>query len=206
MRSWGEVGLFGYTSSIFSLVYSHFFYDTMLMMMVAMRWSENIFRKRSVIFKRRWRQKIYIDMLSLTPQTIAPSFLWSTMNALCTATFFCLRAWDDITWRNIHVYKFCSLYHSWTLELKKWARNINIVIEWIDERAFLPLFEVIAYIRVYWRIKKIERERGKYLLPLKNVKFFIRLRGKIKKWKGAIGWGKRFVGWDVLVNFFRDFN
>lgn len=60
----------------------------------------------------------------------------------------------DITWRNIHVYKFCSLYHSWTLlNTKKWARNINIVIEWIDKRAFLPLLRWLhtsEWIEDFW--------------------------------------------------------
>lgn len=75
-----------------------------------------------------------------------------------------------------------SSVHYITVELlnfKKWARNINIIIEWIDERGFSSAFEVIAYIRVYWRELKNRKSEKKKISKwgsIKNVKFF-RLRG-----------------------------
>lgn len=124
-------------------------YDTTMLLMLLMwwwQWAGMREQERSVIFKWRMRRRV------VKKYTYSQFSLWNKSHTFFSSIIcmFSEAPWMlyvlphflsmDITWRNIHVYKFCSLYHSWTLlNTKKWARNINIVIEWIDKRAFLPL-------------------------------------------------------------------
>lgn len=87
-----------------------------------------------------WQKKYVHSQLSLTQIShfFPPSFLCSLKHHECFMYCHIFWAWISLG----EIYMCTSSVHYITVELlstKKWARNINIVIEWIDKRAFLPL-------------------------------------------------------------------
>ena len=115
------------------LWYEYMLYDTtmllmLLMMMVAMSWNEKTGKKCYIQMEKEEEEgeKNYIHIASSLSHK---SHTFSTIICMFSEAPWMLYVLPhflsmDITWKNIHVYKFCSLHHSWTHKKKKNGRAI----------------------------------------------------------------------------------